>query len=298
MPKKRRKPLKNNRKSRKGKRRLTFFCRLVLGARVSLAIAAVMAVTVFFILVHDVLTQSDYFKARYINIEGVQRLTKEQVALQAGVHSGINVLSANITLARKRLLAHPWIAEAEVSRQIPDGLSIVIKEHTALAAVDFGTKYLMNKRGEIFKVWDSSDPVNLPVISGLNRSDLIVYGSLERPDDYNSSQCSESLQAVMRVLQLGGKKGSILPNREVKKIDVDRQIGLTIHAFDSGKTINLGFSDYVSKYSMLSRLFSYLKRNRSISDFERIDLNNLKRIVVNPVNRQSENLKSNTTAES
>jgi cell division protein FtsQ len=294
VPKKRRKPLKNNRKSRKGKQRLTFFRRLVLGVKISLAITAVMAVTVFFILVHDLLTQSDYFKARSITIGGMQRLTKAQVARQAGVHSGINVLSANITLARKRLLAHPWIAEAEVSRQIPDGLSIVIREHTALAAVNFGAKYLMNKRGEIFKVWDSSDPENLPVISGLNRSDLIVYGSTEAPDDYRS----ESFQAVMRVLQLGGKKGSILPNGDVKQIDVDRQIGLTIHAFDPGQTINLGFSDYVSKYNMLSRLFSYLKRNRSISDFERIDLNNLKRIVVNPVNRQTGHLKSDTTAES
>lgn len=228
----------------------------------------------------------------------MQRLTKEQVARQAGVHSGINVLSANITLARKRLLAHPWIAEAEVSRQIPDGLSIVIEEHTALATVNFGAKYLMNKRGEIFKVWDSSDPENLPVISGLNRSDLIVSGSPEPPGGYSINQRSESFQAVMRVLQLGGKKGSILPNRAVKKIDVDRQIGLTIHAFDLGKTINLGFSDYVSKYHMLSRLFSYLRRNRSISDFERIDLNNLKRIVVNPVNRQTGNLKTDTTAGS
>lgn len=292
MPKKRRKPMKNNRKSRRGKRGFTFFIRLVLGIKISLAITAVMAVTVFFILVHDVLTQSDYFKARSINIKGMQRLTKTQVARQAGVHSGINVLSANITLARKRLLAHPWIAEAEVSRQIPDGLRIVIREHTALATVDLGAKYLMNKRGEIFKVWDSSDPDNLPVISGLNRSDLIVFGNHEPPYDDNSNQRSESFQAVMRVLQLGGKKGSILPNREVKKIDVDRQIGLTIHAFDLGKTINLGFSDYVRKYNMLSRLFSYLKRNRSLSDFERIDLNNLKRIVVNPVNRQTGNLKS------
>ena len=292
MPKKRRKPLKNSRKARKGGRRRTFFSRLVLGVKMSVAIAAVLMVTVFFILVHDLVTQSDYFRARQINIEGMRRLTQEQIARQAGLHSGINVLSANLTLVRKRLLAHPWIAEAEVSRQIPDSLSIVIKEHTALAAVNLGAKYLMNNRGEIFKAWDSSDPKNLPVISGLNRSDLVVTRSTEPPGGLNGNHRSESFQAVMRILQLGGKKGSILPNHEVKKIDVDRQTGLTIHAFDLGKTINLGFSDYVSKYQMLSRLFPYLKRNRSLSDFERIDLNNLKRIVVNPVNRQTGNLKS------
>jgi len=91
----------------------------------------------------------------------------------------------------------------------------------------------------------------------------------------------------MRVLQLGGKKGSILPNRVVKQIQVDRQIGLSVHAFDRSKTINLGYSDYADKYQMLSNLFSYLKHQRSISDFDRIDLNNLERVVVNPITRSS-----------
>lgn len=287
MPKRKR-PLKNSRKGRKGGRRLAFLSRLVLGFNLSLAIAAVMIVTGLFILVHDLLTQSDYFRARQLNIEGMQRLTREQVVRQAGVHTGMNVLSANLTLARKRLLAHPWIAEAEVSREIPNGLTITVKEHTALAAVNFGQKYLMNTRGEIFKAWAPSDPDNLPVISGLARSDLTVYGRPEPLQGHSNGKPSAPFQAVMRVLQLGGKKGSILPNREVKKIQVDRQIGLTIHAFDLGQTINLGFNDYVGKYRMLSKLFSYFKRDRSISDFERIDLNNLQRIVVNPIRIESQ----------
>jgi hypothetical protein len=38
---------------------------------------------------------------------------------------------------------------------------------------------------------------------------------------------------------------------------------------------------------MLANLFSYIKRHRSISDFDRIDMNNLKRVVVNPIKRES-----------
>ena len=294
MPR-RKKTLKNSRKGRKDGRRFAFLGRLVLGFKSALAIAAVIIVTGFFILVHDLLTQSDYFSARQLNIEGMRRLTREQVARQAGVHKGINILSANLTLARKRLLAHPWIAEAEVSREIPNGLTIVVKEHTALAAVNLGQKYLMNTRGEIFKAWDPTDPKdpkNLPLISGLARSDLTVYGGPKSLQGPNGDNRSAPFQAVMRILQLGAKKGSILPNKDVKKIDVDRQIGLTIHAFDLGQTINLGFSDYAGKYRMLSKLFSFLKHDRSISDFKRIDLNNLQRIVVNPITRADRNTKS------
>ena len=260
--------------------------RLIMGFRFTAAIAAVMTVTALFILVHDLLTQCDYFGARQLTIEGTRRLTKEQVAGQAGVQAGVNILSTNLSLVRKRLLAHPWIAEAEVRREIPSGLTIRIKEHSALAMVDLGRKYLMNTHGEIFKAWEASDPDTLPVIKGLKLSDLTVYGQSESSNFNSDRQRTAPFKAVMRVLQLGGKKGSILPNRLVRQIHVDRQIGLTIYAFDQGKTINLGYSDYAGKYHMLANLFSYLKRHRSLSDFDRIDLNNLKRVVVNPIKRE------------
>jgi len=258
-----------------------------MGFKFTTAIAAVIAVTAFFILVHDLLTQCDYFGARQLTIEGMRRLTKEQVAGQAGVHVGVNILSTNLSLVRKRLLAHPWIAEAEVRREIPSGLTIRIREHSALAMVDFGREYLINTHGELFKAWEASDPDTLPVIKGLKLSDLTVFGQSESSNTNRDRERTAPFKAVMRVLQLGGKKGTILPNRLVRQIHVDRQIGLTIYAFDQGKTINLGYSDYADKYHMLANLFSYLKRHRSISDFHRIDMNNLKRVVVSPIKRES-----------
>jgi cell division protein FtsQ len=284
---KRKQSLKNSRKGRRSGKRIKFIGRLITGFKFTAAIAAVMTVTALFILVHDLLTQCDYFAARQLTIEGMRRLTREQVAGQAGVQDGVNILSTNLSLVRKRLRAHPWIAEAEVRREIPSGLTIRIKEHSALAMVDLGRKYLMNTHGEIFKAWEASDPDPLPVIKGLKLSDLTVYGQSESSNFNSDREPTAPFKAVMQVLQLGGKKGSILPNRLVRQIQVDRQIGLTIYAFDPGKTINLGYSDYAGKYRMLANLFSYLKRHRSLSDFDRIDLNNLKRVVVNPITRAS-----------
>ena len=281
---KRKKLRKNTRKGRKRGRRIKFLDRLVLGFKFTAAIAAVMIVTGLFILVHDLLTQCEYFSARQLTIEGVQKLTREQIQRQAGVHTGMNILSANLSLVRKRLRAHPWIADAEVRREVPSGLAISVREHTALAMVDFGKKYLMNMQGEIFKSWEPSDPKDLPVISGLNISDLKVYGR----SDPAVKEDSAPFMAVMRILKLGGKKGSILPNREVRQIHVDQQIGLTLYAYERGNVIKLGFSDYAGKYRMLTRLLAYLKRHRSILDFDHIDLNNLKRVVVKPIKQKPE----------
>ena len=249
---------KNYRKGQKAARWTRFLGCTMLGVKAVLAVVALAAVTGFFILIHDLVTQCDYLAVKELTIEGPQRLTHAQIARQARIRQGINILSVNLSLARKRLLAHPWIAEAEISREIPSRLIIQVKEHTALAMVDFGQKYLMNTRGEIFKAWEPSDPDNLPLVSGLNLSDLTVSGQSKPVPPNGDETRSAPFRSVMQVLQLGGKKGSVLPNRVVKKIHVDRQIGLTVHAFDRGKTINLGYSDYAGKYRRLSDFFSYL----------------------------------------
>lgn len=284
---KRKKPRKNYRKGQKPKAWRRLLARLALGFKVMAAVSAFAGVTVFFILVHEIVTQSDYFAAETITIEGNRRLTHEQVARQARVRAGDNILSVNLSKVRRRLLAHPWISEAEVIREIPSRLIIRIKEQTALAVVDFGEKFLINLQGRIFKAWDPTEQPGLPVIKGLDVSDLEVYGRLASSRPGESMPDSTPFRAVMQVLELGQQQGSILPNHLIRQINVDRQIGLTIHAFDHLKAISLGYSDYIRKYHMLAELFSYLKRQRSIFDFDRVDLNNLQRIVVNPIKKES-----------
>jgi cell division protein FtsQ len=283
----RNKPRKNYRKSRRAKRQYKFWGRFMLLFKMMAAVAVVVVVTGFFVLIHDILTQCNFFAIAKVTIEGTRLLTPAQVARQARVRMGDNILSVNLSLVRKRLLAHPWIAEAEVTREIPSRLIIRIKEHSAMAVVDFGQKFLINLQGRIFKAWDPSDKVNLPVISGLDVSDLRVYGQSEPPEKSDRQTNSAPFKAVMQVLQLGRKQGSILPNRLVRQINVDRQIGLTVYAFDRVKAIYLGYGDYTSKYHMLANILSYLKRQRSIMDFDRIDLNNLKRVVVNHIRTES-----------
>lgn len=283
----RKKPRKNYRKGNKNRRRFTLPGRLLLAFKLLAGITAVAAMTVFFILMYDLLTQSTYFRIRRLTVEGTHRLTEKQVAWKAGIGKGANILAVNLSLVRKRLLAHPWIAHAEISRQIPDGLSIRIQEHRPLAIVDVGRRFLINHQGEIFKAWETSDPANLPVISGLKLSDLTVERQSQSFPHSGAASHTEAFRAVMQVLQLGQQRESVLPNQAIRRIQVDRQIGLTVYAFDRPKAINLGYNDYSGKYNMLAKLLAYLKRQRRIADFDRIDLNNPQRVVVNPVKIES-----------
>ena len=234
-----------------------------------LSLVAVMSFA--FIFGYDLLTQSDYFQAVNLNVLGCHTLEEDAVMAQAKLSHGLNIFSINLTTTRKRLLAHPWISDAEVSREIPSGIRIRIKEHEPLAIIDINRRFLLNKQGDIFKEWEVTDPVDLPVIGGLAFSDLNV----------GSKPYSQPFKAVMTVLKLGQHESSMLTNKEIRKIEVDKDIGLTVYANNSLGELKLGYDDYPSKYKRLKEVLFYLKNNQNIPELKSIDLSNPNRIVVN-----------------
>ena len=251
--------------------------RLVFCIKTAGVVAALLLVSFVFIFSYDFLTQCDYFKAEKLVVTGTSRLSEKQVLEQAQIKKGINIISVNLSMARKRLLAHSWITEAEVSRDLPSGINIGIKEHKPLAVLDLGRKFLINTSGEIFKEMAASDPDQLPIISGLEFSDI---NTRDKPR-------SMPFNAVMNVLELGQKSNSVLPCKLIKKIRVDREMGLTIYAFDRIKAIKIGYNDYPNKYDRLKNILVHLKERRGFSYLESIDLNNLNRIVVHPTKMES-----------
>jgi cell division protein FtsQ len=236
-------------------------------------------------------TQSPHFTARQIQVEGARRLPARTVASIAGVHAGINVLSVNLSAARRRLLAHPWVAEAEVRRELPSGLQIRVREHTAAAVVDLGRKFLLNEQGEIFKEWDAADPSGLPVVSGLKPADLRVAdrsgAATEVPAALGPAvpdrpALSRPMEAVLQVLALGREKDSVLPVEQISAVRVDRELGLTLLAYDDAKSIRLGYDDYIAKYRLLADLLAFFRTQPGRAEVTRVDLTDAGRVIVNP----------------
>lgn len=259
------------------KRRVNILQRFIFFFEIVTVVVILIVISFVFILAHDFITQCDYFRADNIVVRGGHRLSKQNILEKANINKGINILSVNLSMIRNALLAHSWIAEAEVKRELPDIITIRIKEHEPLAILDLGRRFLINMNGEVFKEWTVSDPDALPIVSGLQFSDLNVSGE---------PRCT-SFNAVMEVLRLGREPDSILPNRRIKKILVDKQIGITLYAFDRARVIKLGYYDYPDKYKRLESVLFYLKKKRCFPDFNSIDLNHLDRIVVNLVNDES-----------
>jgi cell division protein FtsQ len=267
--------------------------------KMAIWVALMMSVSLGFILIHDIIIQSDFFRAEHLIVTGMRRLSDDQILDQADIRFGSNILAINLSVSRKRLLTHPWIAEATVTREIPDKISISIAEHKPLAIVDLGRKFLISDKRILFKEKEASDPDSLPLIRGLRYSDINIPGKKRlfnkqkkrTPDNPGGSAGihrhteMKPLDAVMEILHLGLKKGSIMPNDRIKQIRVDKDIGLILFPVDIIREIRLGYQEYPSKYRVLREVLKYIKQGKKshLADLDVIDLNNVNRVVLVPV---------------
>lgn len=286
---------KNRYKNRKKPSGPNMLHRLVSGAGLFGLIFYIAGLSLMLVLVHDAVTQTDYFKNGSISVDGNRRLTDRQVLEQARIKPGTNILAVNLGAARKRLLAHPWIADAQINRKIPDGIEIRLTEQRAAAIIDVGRRFLVDQHGTVFKEQAAGDPKNLPDVVGLRYADLILEPDRENdappataadhPKNPDKTDRGRLMQAVVAVLKLGQDSASVVPTREIRRINVDRQLGITLVAFDSGIPIMLGFDNYTAKYMVLKQIMVMLKNNavRDIKEIGAVDLNDMDRVVVRPL---------------
>ena len=259
------------------------------------------------ILAYDAVTQSSYFEARTITLQGNQRFSKETILRRAGLKLHDNILSVNLNMLRCKLISHPWIAGAEIQRELPDAIHIQVKERVPIAIVDLSgsapaaneeagvaaSLFYLDESGEIFKPVDPSDKVKVPLVTGLALSDI----------DFNDESPSRFFGATMEMLRLSRFHQEVIPLQAVERIDVDRETGLTLYALfrphnlpvtpaftGIGETreqasrmavaIKVGFGNYGSKYSRLGDIVSYLKKEGGFLNLQSIDLNDSDRVVV------------------
>jgi cell division protein FtsQ len=102
---------------------------------------------------------------RAITIEApFQRVSALQIEEAISDELSHGFLSANLSLIQQRIVALPWIDQANVARRWPDRLEITAAEH--IPAACWGERGLLNTRGELFVSEARHIPAELPRLSG------------------------------------------------------------------------------------------------------------------------------------
>jgi cell division protein FtsQ len=105
-------------------------CRTVLAlTRWGLGMAVVVVVSFGILFAYRWVTAHEFFALSNLQIEGSHRLSREEIAQMGAVSAGQNVLSINIAEVQRRIAASEWVESVSVTRILPDGLTIEIREH-------------------------------------------------------------------------------------------------------------------------------------------------------------------------
>ena len=192
---------------------------------------------------------SAYFAFGELNLTGNVRLTKEEVATAAGLIDGKNIFMIDLQSARRQLLNHPWITEAEISRRLPKQINVLIVEREAVALVNLDVLYLVDDMGKVFKRWVRGDPIPSPVITGISREHYI-----ENPKEVETILC-DALDLANRY-----KKSSLEKNAPLDEIHREADGGFALTVGADPVYVKFGKGPYRTKLDRLGVLLSRLVR--------------------------------------
>jgi cell division protein FtsQ len=137
--------------------------RIVAGA---LTFSAVVAGSSFGL--YRYVSSTPRFAIKKIVVDGVSHRTEEEIARRGGVVTGKNVFTLDLEVARRAILADPWVESASVTRKLPSTVSINVVEREAAALVAIsGSLYLATRGGEVFKRVEPGDPTDFVLITGV-----------------------------------------------------------------------------------------------------------------------------------
>ena len=111
---------------------------------------------------------SERLKVERVDVRGSRFLSEGEVRELLGPAVGENILGLDIESLKARLRASPWVADATVSRTLPDTLRVDIRERAPLALAELERLYLMDGTGTLIDLYGPRTAgFDLPIVRGL-----------------------------------------------------------------------------------------------------------------------------------
>jgi cell division protein FtsQ len=203
---------------------------------------------------------SERLKVGRVEVRGSRFLSEGEVRELLGPAVGENILGLDIESLKGRLRASPWVADATVSRTLPDTLRVDVRERAPLALAELERLYLMDGDGTVIDLYGPRTAgFDLPIVRGLVRA-----SSEERRD--------RAQKAGLLLSDLGDLAA------EVSEVEVEPSGDLKVVLRGNGELIRMGPPPYRTRLLVFLGLREELARR--CPDAEYFDLRFKDRIFV------------------
>jgi len=118
---------------------------------------------------HDYATTSPRFEVRSLIYEPTAHVSDGRLRELMALRPGTNILALDLDELAERVARDPWVARAEVVRELPDTIIVRVEEHEPVAVLLAGAFfYLLDGDGKPFKRLERSERQQLPIVTGVD----------------------------------------------------------------------------------------------------------------------------------
>ena len=197
------------------------------------------------------LARSPRFAVTAIEVSGQSRLTRDDIVAAAGISPGANVFALDPREIVARLEALPLIRHAEVVRNFPDRVTLIVEERRPFTVVHADRLHWIDEEGVSLGVESRAVALNTPVLSGLHAQDLGRNGR---------GAASERARSGLVLLHLLLRSKSSLFG-QISEIDMSRSEGPVLYTVD-GIEVRLGKDDWEARIGRLQGVLAQLRTAR------------------------------------
>ncbi len=235
------------------------------------------AVAVGRLLQHH-LTTSPAFAIERVDIQGLTRIERDELLEAAGIDVGTNVFARSPEDVQARLLSHPWVASASVTRRLPGHFAITLREREPVALLvlepceagaaaapeascdEASSLYLVSDEGSLFKRLEGEDPIDMPVITGVERQRFGTDAEFRRTILLRAV-------ALLQLLRDAGLEKRV----SIGEIHVEAGEGFSLYVGDELTHVRLGLPPFEQKLRRMKKVFDRLKRERAQAEYVYLD---------------------------
>lgn len=236
------------------------------------------------IYLHDAVLKCPLFDVETIMIDGLDRVTRDEVLTQTDLDKPANMFELQPDMLEKKLSTHPWVRTATVKRQLLSTICIKIEEQEPLAIVTIENlaDIVINAQGAPFKEYEPAkdDLKALPVISGVDLS-LSNSTYLFEGDLFNSVMKIIKIKGFGQIQSIFGDENTgILINILNSRPDKGDQGAIGEPESKTGVPIKLGFDRFKEKLAKARQVRRYMETNYPAKSISAMDLFSLKKVFV------------------
>jgi cell division protein FtsQ len=234
----------------RGGRRGPGWRRLAVGS----ALLAIFALQI--LAVRWVLT-APRFAIAAVEVRGASRVPAERILDTAAITPGTNLWRLDPDAVVARVATIPEIRRAEVVREIPNRVTILVEERRPFTLVHAGQLHWLDEDGRLLGQESQAVAPPVPVITGLTDEELASMRTAPTP---------KALAAIALIRALLRTRATLAA--EISEIDMSRREGPVLYTVD-GIEVRLGAEDWEERLARLEGVLAQVAaRENAVSTID------------------------------